>query len=290
MKFPKVETKTVLVTGCSSGIGLATATLLRAQGWDVIPTVRKTEDFKRLEADGFAPLFLDVADSDSVRNAARETLKRTDGNIGAIVNNAGFGQPGAIEDLTRDALRRQFEVNVFGLIELTNAFLPAMRAAGCGRIVNIASVLGQISMPFNGAYSASKFALEAISDAQRVELTQTGIAVAIIEPGPIATQFGNNAHAQATEILSDESSRFSDHYRRYFKTEKKPAKAGSLGDAFRLPPEAVARRILHALESEKPRVRYPVTFPAHFGAFLRRALPSRAIDRFFIHHLTKKLH
>ena len=289
MKFPKVESKTVLVTGCSSGIGLATAQLLREHGWQVIPTVRKTEDFKRLEADGFEPLFLDLFDSDSVQNAVVETLKRTNGKIGAVVNNAGFGQPGAVEDLTREALRRQFEVNVFGLIELTNAFLSAMRKAECGRIVNIASVLGQISMPFNGAYSASKFALEAISDAQRVELSTTGIAVSIIEPGPIETKFSTNAHAQATQTLGGETSRFSDHYRRYFKTEKTPKKTSSLGDSFRLPPEAVAKRILHAIESDKPRIRYCVTFPAHFGAFLRRALPAAAIDRFFIHQLTKKL-
>jgi NAD(P)-dependent dehydrogenase (short-subunit alcohol dehydrogenase family) len=289
MKFPEVESRTVLVTGCSSGIGLATARLLREHGWTVIPTVRKTEDFKRLEADGFEPLFLDLFDTESVQNAATETLKRTDGKIGAIVNNAGYGQPGAVEDLTREALRRQFEVNLFGLIELTNAFLPAMREQGRGRIVNIASVLGQISMPFNGAYSASKFALEAISDAQRVELSTTGIAVSIIEPGPIATRFGTNAHAQATDSHIRPSSRFSDHYRRYFATADKPKSKPSLGDSFRLPPEAVARRILHALESERPRIRYRVTFPAHFGAFLRRFMPASAIDRFFIRHLTKKL-
>lgn len=289
MKFPKVESKTALITGCSSGIGLATAHLLRENGWQVIPTVRQTADFERLQAAGFEPLFLDLFDSESVQDAAKETLKRCDGKLGAIVNNAGFGQPGAIEDLTREILRRQFEVNVFGLIELTNTLLPAMREQGFGRVVNVASVLGQIAMPFNGAYSASKFALEGISDALRVELFDTGVAVSIIEPGPIATQFGVNAHAQAAQIVDCERSRFRQNYQRYFKTaEAGTEKERRLGDGFRQPPEAVARRILHALESDKPRVRYPVTLPAHLGSLGRRVLPAGVIDRFFITHLRRK--
>lgn len=289
MKFPKVESKSVLVTGCSSGIGRATAHLLRSQGWQVIPTVRNTTDFVSLQAEGFQPLFLDLLDSSSVQEAAAEVLRRTEGKLGALVNNAGFGQPGAIEDLTRETMRQQFEVNLFGLVELTNALLPAMRTQGCGRIVNVASVLGQIAMPFNGAYSASKFALEAISDALRVELTDTGIAVSIIEPGPIATQFGLNAHAQATRSLDATTSRFSHNYKRYFKTvEKGEKKEGSLGDSFRQSPETVAKKIQHALESQHPRIRYPVTLPGHLGAFFRRFLPASLIDRFFINNLRKR--
>lgn len=285
MKFPTVESKTVLVTGCSSGIGLATAQHLREHGWSVIPTVRKAEDFNRLKADGFAPLFLDLFDSESVQDAAVETLKRCDGKLGAIVNNAGFGQPGAIEDLTRETLRRQFEVNLFGLIELTNAVLPAMRGQQYGRIVNIASVLGQISMPFNGAYSASKYALEGISDALRVELFDTGIAVSIIEPGPIDTQFGVNAHQQGTERLNASHSRFGRQYAHYFKSDKKKE---SMGDAFRQAPVAVATKIRHALESNHPRIRYPVTIPAHMGGLFRRFLPASWLDHFFITHLKRK--
>lgn len=289
MKFPPIKSKTALITGCSSGIGLATAHLLRAQGWQVIPTVRKAEDFKKLEIAGFAPIFLDLYDTDSVKDAVAETLKRTDGKLGALINNAGSGQPGAIEDLTRETLRRQFEVNLFGLVELTNDLLPAMRQQGFGRIVNVASVLGQIAMPFNGAYSASKFALEAVSDALRVELINTGLAVSIIEPGPIDTLFGRNAHLQATRSLNDEKSRFSHHYQRYFKiAASDDGKNTTLGNGFRLPPEAVAQRIFHALESNRPRIRYPVTIPAHLVGIFRRILPPSWIDRFFIQQLKQK--
>ncbi len=288
MKYPHIEQKTALITGCSSGIGLATAKVLRDNGWRVFPTVRKSSDFEMLKSLGFSPLYLDLNDSDSIKNCVSEVMNLCDGKLGAVVNNAGFGQPGAIEDLTRSALRQQFETNLFGLVELTNLILPAMKKAGCGRVVNVASVLGQICMPFNGAYSASKFALEAISDAQRVELSGTGIAVSIIEPGPIATQFSVNAHRQGTEQLDCASSRFGENYKRYFRTKESGEKSGSsLGDGFRKPPEAVAQKVLHALESAKPKIRYPVTTPAYFGHFLRRFCPAALIDRFFINYLKK---
>ena len=243
MKYPHIEQKSVLITGCSSGIGLATAKFLRENGWQVFPSVRKSSDFEALQNLGFSPIYLDLSDSESVKKAAEEVLKKCDGKLGALVNNAGFGQPGAIEDLTRTALRQQFETNLFGLVELTNQLLPAMKKSKCGRIVNVASVLGQICMPFNGAYSASKFALEAISDAQRVELSETGIAVSIIEPGPIATKFSVNAHRQGTEQLDCASSRFGENYKRHFRTKESGEKNGSsLGDEFRQPPEAVAKK------------------------------------------------
>ncbi len=155
----------------------------------VVPTARKAEDLQRLRENGFEPVELDVADSDSVQRAADEVLRRVDGRLGALVNNAGFGQPGAMEDISRDVLRYQFEVNVFGMQELTNRCIPVFRQQGRGRIVNISSVVGRVSLPFLGSYSATKFAMEAISDALRMELRDAGIAVSLVEPGPIATSF-----------------------------------------------------------------------------------------------------
>lgn len=275
MKSNPVLSKTVLVTGCSTGIGLATARLLRDKGWNVIPTARKAEDVDRLHKEGFTPLMLDIADGESVRRAAEEALRMTGGALGALVNNAGFGQPGAIEDLTRDAMRYQFEVNVFGLQELTNRLMPVFHKQGYGRIVNISSVLGRITIPFMGIYSASKHALESMSDAMRVELTGTGIAVSIVEPGPIKTDFGKNALARSKEQLPRVESRFKEQYKQKALEREKEQDKPHL---FALPPEAVALKILHALESPRPRRRYAVTFVAHVGAFMRRFLPDALMD------------
>ena len=195
MKVPSVKNKSVLVTGCSSGIGLATAKLLRKKGWRVFPTARKSEDLESLRKAGFEAVELDISSSKSVAAAIAVVLEKTKGCPGAVVNNAGFGMPGAIEDLTRDAMRDQFEVNLFGLQELTNLLIPVFRKQGCGRIVNVSSVVGRLSLPFMGIYSASKFALEAVSDALRVELSADGIGVSLVEPGPISTRFSNRSPA-----------------------------------------------------------------------------------------------
>ena len=176
MKAPVVHVKNVLVTGCSSGIGLATARVLRGRGWNVIPTARKREDLDALRADGFTPVELDVADAESVKRAAARALEIFGGRIGGVVNNAGFGQAGAVEDLSREVLRYQFEVNFFGAHDLTNRFIPIFRKQGWGRIVNISSVLGRVVIPFYGSYCATKFAMEALSDALRVELCDSGVS------------------------------------------------------------------------------------------------------------------
>ncbi len=275
MTFPPVHPRSALVTGCSSGIGLATARGLRARGWTVYPTARRDDDLARLRADGFEPIRLDLADSSSVLAAAAEALRLGNGALGAVVNNAGFGQPGALEDLSREALRRQFEVNVFGLQELTNRLLPAFRRQGGGRVVNVSSVLGRLSLPFMGAYSASKFALEALSDALRVELTGTGIAVAIVEPGPIATAFHENASRAGQTHLAGVDSRFAEDYRLQLAAR---GERRTLSDRFRLGPEAVAHAIAHALESSRPRARYPVTVVAHWGALMARVAPVALMD------------
>ncbi len=216
MKFPTVKNKSVLVTGCSSGIGRATAEVLRSKGWTVFPTARKVADLDELKQAGFEAVKLDLSSSESIAVAVDWVLAKNDGKLGAVVNNAGFGMPGAIEDLTRDAMRDQFEVNLFGLQELTNKLIPGFRKQGDGRIVNVSSVVGRLSLPFMGIYSASKFALEAVSDALRVELSLDRISVSLVEPGPIRTSFSTNCAGQGEEKLDAEVSRFGGAYRRYF--------------------------------------------------------------------------
>lgn len=274
MRHPAVA-RTVLITGCSSGIGLASARHLAARGWRVLPTARSDEDLERLRAEGFEPIALDVADESSVAEAARLALERTDGRLGGLVNNAGYAQYGAVEDLSRAALRRQLEVNVLGMQELTNLLVPAFRRQGCGRIVNVSSVYGRIAAPLVGAYCASKFAMEALSDAMRVELRGSGVALSLIEPGAITTEFRRNAASQSADHLELEGGRFGGRYARSFRRARE---SGDRPKRFSAPPEAVARRILHALSSPRPRRRYAVTLPAYLAAFVRRVAPDALLD------------
>jgi short-subunit dehydrogenase len=228
---------------------------------------------------------LDLSSSESIRSARAVIMEKTEGKLGALVNNAGFGMPGAIEDLTRDAMRYQFEVNLFGLQELTNELIPVFRKQGFGRIVNVSSVVGRLSLPFMGIYSASKFALEAVSDALRVELSLDGIGVSLVEPGPIRTQFSTNCAGQGEEKLDTEGSKFGSAYKQYFKKRKN----GGMGeDRFRLPPEAVAKKISHALESTRPKIRYRVTIPAYLGDWAARFIPAALIDQLMINHVKKR--
>ena len=285
MKVPTIENKSVLVTGCSSGIGLATADLLRSKGWRVFPTARRAEDLEALRQVGFEAVELDVTSSESIAAAVEAVLEKTGGMLGAVVNNAGFGMPGAVEDLSREAMRHQFEVNLFGLQELTNKLIPVFREQGYGRIVNVSSVVGRIALPFMGIYSASKFALEAVSDVLRVELSQDLINVSLVEPGPISTRFSTNCAGQGEEKLDTEGSRFGAAYKLYFDKRRN----GGMGeDRFRLPPEAVAKKILHALESPRPKIRYRVTIPAYFGDWAARFLPASLIDRIMVARVKKR--
>jgi len=274
--------KSVLITGCSSGIGPAVAERMRAEGWRVLPTARKAADVEQLRGRGFAEaLQLDVASSDSIRAA----LALAGGGIDALVNNAGYGQPGALEDLSREAMRQQFETNVFGLQELSNAVLPGMLARGGGRIVHISSVVGRVALPFLGIYSASKFAVEAMADAQRVELRGTGVKLSLVEPGPVVTRFSKNAVRQTESDLRVRGSRFEALYERELQ-----ARGGERGDKpFALPPEAVARAVAHALTSKHPRRRYKVTLPAYLGALLSRAAPDAFLDFVLGIELDKRL-
>lgn len=288
MKYKPVKIKTVLVTGCSSGIGLATAKRLRDRGWQVVPTARKADDLDRLRAEGFDPVVLDVADSASIASATEAVLKRFDGQLGALVNNAGFGITAAMEDCSREMLRSVFEVNLFGLQELTNRFIPLFRKQGTGRIINISSVLGELSLPFAGAYSASKFAVEAVSDALRRELFDSGVAVSIIQPGPIETKFSKNLAHRTDEFGAPPGSPFLSFYKELIETRKNGT-AGRTAGAFMKPPDAVAEKIFRCLESRRPPRRIRITLPAHFGALARRALPTALLDAVMISKLREKL-
>jgi len=288
MKAPPVTIKTVLITGCSSGIGLAIAKRLRDQGWHVSPTARKSADLDMLRAEGFDPIQLDVADSDSIRIAAETVLKRYDGQLGALVNNAGFGIAAAMEDCSRDMLRSVFEVNLFGLQELTNCFIPTFRKQGYGRIVNISSVLGELSIPFSGAYSASKFAVEAASDALRRELNGSGVAVSIVQPGPIDTRFSQNLAHRTDEFERNPNSPFYAFYQDAIETRKNGT-AGRTADRFMKPPEAVAATVLRCLDSSTPPRRTCVTVVAYFGRFIRRFWPTSLIDAIVAYKLRQKL-
>lgn len=267
--------RSVLITGCSSGIGYHCARGLAARGWRVFATCRRPEDVERLAAEGLESLALDLRDTASIRAAVEEVLARTGGRLDALFNNGAYGQPGAVEDLRREVLRAQFETNLFGWLELTNLLIPVMRRQGHGRIVMNSSVLGLVALPFRGAYNATKFALEGITDTLRLELAGSGIHVALIEPGPITSRFRANAHAALLANIDMERSHFRDKYRGAVARLTKEGPAAP----FTLPPEAVLRRLTHALESARPRARYYVTFPTYLFGTLRRLLSTRALDR-----------
>ena len=276
MKIPLPQSRTVLITGCSSGIGAATARLLRDSGWQVFPTARKPDDLESLRAAGFSPIALDLTTPGAPAQAARDVLAMTGGSLGALVNNAGFCQAGALEDIDALSLRRQFDANLFGLHDLTLALLPTFRAQGWGRIVNVSSVFGRLSSPMLGAYCASKFALEALSDAWRVELWNSGIWLSLIEPGAILTRFRKNAADILAHSIQGKPSDFAAVYEREIERRRRQVKKP---DFFTRPPEEVARKIRHALESPRPRRRYPVTPAAYLTEFVVRFIPPAWTDR-----------
>lgn len=266
--------KTILITGCSSGIGLCCARGLRQRGYRVFATARKTEDVAALKQEGFESFRLDLADSGSIRDAVERVLEATGGKLFALFNNAGYGQPGAVEDLRREVLREQFETNLFGAHELTRLVIPVMRRQGYGRIVQNSSVLGFAAMAYRGAYNASKYALEGLSDTLRLELAGSGVHVSLVEPGPILSRFRENAYAMYKRNIDPEQSF---HRARYQATEARLRKKGA-AVPFTLGPEAVFDKVLLALESKRPKARYYVTFPTYLFGYLKRALPDRALD------------
>ncbi|MBI4666516.1 MAG: SDR family NAD(P)-dependent oxidoreductase [Nitrospinae bacterium] len=267
--------KNILITGCSSGIGLSAAQELAKRGHRVFATARKPEDVARLRDMGLESGQLDLCDPASIRAAVKTIEVKTGGSIHALVNNAAYGQPGAVEDLSRDALREQFETNLFGTMELTNLVIPLMRAKGDGRVVMVSSVLGLVAAPFRGAYNASKFALEGITDTLRLELKNSGVQVSLVEPGPIATKFRENAYKAFQKHIEPAKS---PHHEFYMKWEGRFKKKGPISP-FTLQPEAVAAKIIHAIENPRPKRRYYVTLATYGAVWLKRALPFWAMDR-----------
>jgi NAD(P)-dependent dehydrogenase (short-subunit alcohol dehydrogenase family) len=270
--------KTVLITGCSSGIGYCVAKGLKQRGYHVIATARKQQDVERLRTEGFNSVPLDLANSDSIQHAFKDimqTISQTNGNcLYALFNNGAFGLPGAVEDLTRENLKHQFDTNVFGWLELTNLVIPVMRKQGFGRIIQNSSVLGFVAMPFRGAYNASKYAIEGLSDTMRLELKDTEIYISLVEPGPIISRFRANAVKELQQHIDIDNSVHRDKYHGVLERLNKEGPAVP----FTLPPEAVLKRVIHALEAKKPKPRYYVTFPTYLFAYLKRFLSHRQMD------------
>ncbi len=267
--------KSILITGCSSGIGYDAAHALKTRGWQVFATCRQEADCARLRGEGFESFVLDYTDPDTIHAAVAECTKRTGGTLDALFNNGAFGTPGLVQDLPTDALRAIFEANFFGYHTLTRAVLPIMQAQGHGRIINCSSVLGFVTLPWRGAYNSTKFALEGLSDTMRIELRGSDIKVILLEPGPITSKIRENSIPHFEKWIDWKSStRAADYERRLI-----PRLYTSTGpDAFELPASACSKKIIRALESSNPKPRYYVTTPTYFMGLMRRILPTRALD------------
>lgn len=274
-QMTKPAPKSILITGCSSGIGLCVAKDLKKRGYRVFATARASSDVSMLIEEGFEAFQLDLTDSDSINQAVDGVLSLTGNHLDALFNNGAYGLPGAVEDLSREALRVQFETNVFGWIELTNRVIPVMRQQDYGRIIMNSSVLGFAAMAYRGAYNASKFAIEGFSDTLRIELKDTAIQVSLIEPGPISSQFRKNAKKAFDQFIDVEASQHKEQYKAMERRLNKPGPAAP----FTLPPEAVLKRVIHALESKKAKARYYVTVPTYLFGYLKRFLSTRLMDK-----------
>ena len=265
----------ILITGCSSGIGLDAAHTLRARGWRVFASCRREADCARLRDAGFEAPRIDYEDEASIAGGLSQVVEATGGRLDALFNNGAYACPGLIEDLPRGALREIFEANVFGWHDLTRQVIPLMRGQGHGRIVQNSSVLGLVAIGWRGAYVSTKFAIEGLTDTLRVEMRGTGIHVSLIEPGPVTTRIRENARAPFERWLDWENAHRSDEYR----DKLRPRLYGDYSkDRFELPPAAVTKRLIHAVESPRPRARYYVTTPTYLMGTLRRILPTRALD------------
>ncbi|WP_130471848.1 SDR family oxidoreductase [Candidatus Magnetaquicoccus inordinatus] len=272
--FLSPEQATVLITGCSSGIGRCVAELLQARGYRVFATARRQEDVVALQEQGFLAYRLDLSDESSIEEAVEWVLQQSGGQLYALFNNGAYGLPGAVEDISLAALRAQFETNLFGTHALTCRVIPIMRRQGYGRIIQNSSILGFVALKYRGAYIASKYALEGLSDTLRLELQGSGIHVALIEPGPVISRFRENAAAAFERWVAEVPSVHALAYQGL-----QAARLSGKRTTFSVTPEAVYKRVLHVLESKRPRERYPVTFPTYLFAFLKRLLPTGWMDR-----------
>lgn len=274
-----MSNKFVFITGCSTGIGLDAAIRLTREGYQVLTSCRRPYDAGVLLTRGIECIQLDLADSASVQAALNDIrdYSREHGPLYALINNGAFGVPGAVEDLSREALRHQFETNVLGTHELTVGCLKMMLPNKQGRIVQVSSILGGLCLPFRGAYSASKYALEALSDTMRLELNRSGIHVSLIQPGPIESRFRANALSQYKRFVAADSSRFKQHYAAVEARLSRPETA-----PFTLPASAVSDDIVHALGAKRPKIRYRVTRPSKLFLPLKRLLPDRWMDKLLL--------
>ena len=267
--------KTILITGCSSGIGLDAARGMKARGWRVFATCRQEADCARLRDEGLESFALDYADEASIAAAVETVTERTGGRLDVLYNNGAFACPGAVEDLPRGALREIFETNLFGYHDLATRVIPLMRAQGHGRIVNCSSVLGLVGMKWRGAYVSTKFAMEGLTDVLRIEMRGTGIEVILIEPGPITSRIRENSVPHFEKWVNWEASPRAEEYRtllhRLYDAKTAP-------DSFELPASAVTKALVRACESPRPRPRYYVTTPTHLMGIARRILPTRVLD------------
>lgn len=264
----------LVVTGASSGIGRELALSLQQHGYRVIATARSRRDLDTLTSLGLTSVVLELADAASVSAAIRTIEQLCVGRLAALINNAAYAQPGAIEDLSRPNLEKQFAVNLFGVQQLTSGLLPALRRHGNSRIINISSVLGLVAFPYQGAYNASKFALEGLSDTLRLELHGSGVQVSLIEPGPIRSDFRKNALEAFRQDNDWQHSQYAEHYQRissYYAASSHPT-------PFTGEPTHVVKRVLHALRAPRPKPRYYVTLPTYVLATCRRLLPDRLLD------------
>lgn len=266
----------IIVTGCSSGIGAWCARALVEDGWRVFATVRRAEDLGALEKDGIEAFLMDYTKPDTISKLVDDVFARTGGRLDALFNNGAYGQAGAVEDLPVEALRLQLETNVIGWHDLTRRIIPAMRAQGHGRIVQCSSILGIVPFKWRGAYNASKFALEGLTLTMRMELEGSGIEVSLIEPGPITSRFTANAVTYIERFIDLKGSVHAQEYERQMRRlrgESRPAKG-------KLEPDAVYTALKRALTAKKPKPHYIVTQPAKQGALLKKLLPAGLFYRF----------
>ena len=269
-----MSTKSILITGCSSGIGLHAALTLSARGYQVFATARKAQDVTELRAKGLSAYQLDLTEPESISQTLAQVLEITGGRLDYLFNNGAYGQPGALEDLPTAVLRAQFETNVFGWHELTKQIIPVMKRQGHGRIIQCSSVLGFVSMAYRGAYNASKYAIEGLTDTLRLELKSANIAVVLLEPGPINTEFRANALAAIQAHIDIEAS---DHKVQYQQQVARLSSEKS-NAPFTLEPLDVTQALIHALESKRPKLRYRITMATKIFAWLKRLLPARWLD------------
>ena len=287
--------KSILITGCSTGIGYTCALGMKERGWRVFATARNDDDIARLEQLGLEALYLDYTEPESIAACAQTVLERTGGQLDVLFNNGAFGQGGAVEDLRPEVLRFQMETNVIGWHDLTCRIIPSMRKRGFGRVVQCSSILGLVALKWRGAYNASKFAIEALSDTMRLELHGSGVYVCQIEPGPIRSKFQHHAIVNFKKTIDMENSPHRLEYEKQmagksgtslngWEPETPQESARRTGNSwmpkYRLGPDAVLDKLIHAAESARPKPRYYVTLSTHMGAFARRVLAGLWYDAF----------